>query len=94
MYTTIIINERAFEAECCQGMDREEAWGCHKTYDAFLAELRRAAVHAGFKFETDAGREGSVSYRIIEGHTCPLRAGDALELMKVQVAEMRSSKIS
>ncbi len=56
MFTTIIINDQAFEAECCRGMALGEAWGCHKTYDAFLIELRRAAEHAGFRFEIDPCR--------------------------------------
>ncbi len=94
MHTTIVINERAFEAECCRGIAPSEAWGCHETYEAFLTELKRAALRAGFKFETDAGRDGPVPYRIVEGRTCALRAADALEFMKVQVAAMRMSRIT
>ncbi len=94
MHTTIIINEQTFKAECCRGLTEAEAWGCHETYEAFLTELRRAALHTGFKFEIDAGRDGPVPYRIVEGHQCALRAADALEFMKVQVVAMRSSGIA
>ncbi len=94
MYTTIIINERAFKVECCRGLTEAEAWGCHETYEAFLIELRRAALEAGFLFVTDASREGPVPYRIVEGQHCALRASDALEFMKVQVETMRSSKMA
>ena len=94
MNTTIIINVPAFRAFSCRGMTEPEAWGCHDTYDAFLVELRNAAIRAGFRFETDAGRDGPVPYRIVEGQHCALRASDALEFMEVQVANMRGSKIA